>query len=113
MQTNYSLISALIAVLVVFGIGYNAVIARAERKHYLEGFISLAVAVGVSITLGVVAIYDWRAAVTVLVGFAASGVPMIFGSIMRYIHLRHEEQEHERSTARMAQSGPLGKRSGS
>jgi hypothetical protein len=114
MQPDFSLIKAvvLLLVLMAFGIGYNAMIARAERRHYLEGFTSLAVAAGVGFTLIIVAIYDWRAAVTVLIGFAASGVPMIVGSIMRYIKLRNEEQEHERQTARMAQPGPLGKRSG-
>ena len=112
MQPNYSLISALIVVLVVFGIIYNALIARAERKHYLEGFTSLAVAMGVSITLVVVAVYDWRAALTVLIGFMASGVPMMIGSIMRYIKMRNEEQMHERQTARMAKQSPMGKRLG-
>lgn len=83
-----SAILAVFGALVAFGIGYNAFVAWAERKGYTEGYLSLMVALGVAVTLTGAAILDWRAAMLVLVCFAASGTPMIIGSIWRYLRLR-------------------------
>jgi hypothetical protein len=79
-------------VLLLFGIGYNALVAWLERSGYLRGFIWLAVAIGVGVTLTMIAILDWRAAILVFVGFAASGTPMAIGSISRYVMKRQDER---------------------
>ena len=104
-QPDFSLILAILAVLVLFGILYNSLIGWAERKHYLEGFTSLAVALGVLITLGGVAVVSWQAALITLAAFIATGSPMIAGSIWRYIQMRRKEQKHVRQAARMAKPG--------
>lgn len=84
---------AVFLALMWFGVGYNALIGLAERRHYLDGFTSLAVALGVLITLAGVAILSWQAALIALACFTASGLPMIVGSIARYIRARARETE--------------------
>jgi hypothetical protein len=86
-------ISAVFLGLVLFGIGYNSFISWAERQGYTEGFISFSVVLGVVVTLGGMAILNWKGAVTALCCFAASGLPMIVGSISRYLTSRKQAQE--------------------
>lgn len=76
--------------LVLFGIGYNAFVAWAERKGYTEGYLSLVVALGVAVTLAGVAVLSIEAALITLICFVASGTPMIVGSIWRYLRRRDE-----------------------
>ena len=89
--------------LFIFGLGYNALVGWGDRKGYLEGFTWLAVAVGCAVTLGGVAIIDWHAALITLIGFVASGIPMAFGAIVRYVTARRAEQERERQAATLAE----------
>lgn len=86
-------ISAVFLGLVLFGIGYNALIAWAEKQGYMEGFVSFTVVLGVMVTLGGMAILDYQGALLCLCCFAASGFPMIIGSISRYLISRKESQK--------------------
>lgn len=102
-QLDSSLALAVFCLLALIGLGYNALIAWAGRRGFLEGYLSLAVALGVLITLAGVAVVSWQAALLTLGAFVASGSPMVFGSVLRYIQLRHREQMYERQAARMAE----------
>ncbi|MEZ0396804.1 MAG: hypothetical protein ABWK53_10305 [Anaerolineales bacterium] len=79
--------------LMLFGIGYNALVAWLERKGYTEGFLSLVVALGVAVTLAGVAVLSIQAALLTLGAFVASGTPMIVGSIVRYLQKREEAKK--------------------
>jgi len=87
---------ALFGLMMAFGIGYNALIAWLEWRGWLEGFVSLAVAGGVGVTLLLVGFIEARAALLVLVSFGFTGIPMIIGSIVRYMERREKEQERTR-----------------
>ena len=76
--------------LALVGAGYNQLVGVAERRGWMEGVTSLAVALGALITLIGAAVICWQAALIVLVCFVASGLPMIFGSIYRYIRAREQ-----------------------
>jgi hypothetical protein len=104
-QPDSSLILVVFLALFVFGIGYNWAVAEFERRKYLEGFVSLAVVLGVLVTLGGVAVIERRAAQLALGAFAASGAPMVAGSIWRYIKARWEEQKNARQAAAVAERG--------
>lgn len=80
--------------MLLFGVGYNTLVAWLERKRYVEGYLSLVVALGVAVTLAGVAVISWQAALLTLVMFIASGTPMIAGSILRYIQAREAEQKN-------------------
>lgn len=82
------LIVGVYAVLLLFGVGYNLLIAWMERKRYLHGFTAFAVVAGVLVTLAGVALVNWQAALLVLGAFCASGAPMVIGSIIRYVKER-------------------------
>ncbi len=85
-------------VLLLFGIAYNAVIGWMERTRRIEGFVSLTVALGVGVTLAGItiplfilsmilpemALPAWGWGVITLGAFAASGTPMMVGSVGRY-----------------------------
>jgi len=87
---------ALFGLMMAFGIGYNALIAWLEWRGWMEGFVSLAVAGGVGITLLLVGFIDAEAAFLVLLAFGFTGIPMIIGSIVRYMQRREHEQEGAR-----------------
>lgn len=88
--------------LVVFGLIYDAIIGYLERKHLLEGFTAYAVAFGVTVTLGGVAVKDKKAALQCFLGFVASGTPMILGATWRYAEARRREQEYVRQAEGLA-----------
>jgi vacuolar-type H+-ATPase subunit I/STV1 len=86
--------------LFIFGLGYNWAVSRLGRK--LEGYMSLVVAMGVMVTLVGVLLLSPGAALICVLAFAATGLPMIFGSIVRYITRREssrsaiiDEVEHD------------------
>src|SRR5512139_221585 len=95
-KLDFSLVLAVYLGLVIFGIFYNLLIGWLERKRYLEGYTSLAVAGGVAVTIGAMAIFNWAYALLVLGSFCASGGPMILGSVWRHIQAREQEQQAER-----------------
>ena len=92
-KPDFSLYLALTLILILFGIGYNALVSWMERAKVLEGFTSLAVALGVLVTVGVTAFVNWQFALVTLAAFVASGLPMIAGSIIRYVKARKQSQE--------------------
>ncbi|NMC84319.1 MAG: hypothetical protein GYA58_03435 [Anaerolineaceae bacterium] len=106
-QLENSRVLAVLISLVLFGTLYDALMGLAERKHYDEGFTSLFVVVGVLATLAGLSALSWPAAVLGLLCFAASGGPMVAGSIWRYVKRREEEQRSERQAAGMAERSPL------
>lgn len=87
-RLDYGVITAVLLGLLLFGIGYNALVAWMERKGYTEGYLSLIVALGVFVTLCGVAILSIQAALLTLLAFVATGTPMIIGSITRYLKAR-------------------------
>lgn len=96
----YTGIVALYLLLVMFGIGYNLLIAWLEEKHYLNGYTSLAVVVGVLVTVGMTAVISWQFALITAGAFLASGTPMILGSTWRHIRERERELERLRDQVR-------------
>ena len=77
-------------VLFIFGLGYDffvTVLERRPRSH--NGFTSLLVVLGTLVTLlATLPLVGLQNFLIVLVAFAASGIPMIFGSISRYMRER-------------------------
>lgn len=67
--------------LAMFGVAFNTLVNSLKGKH--EGYTSYLVAIGVFVTLCLVAVVAWQAAVIVLCAFTASGLPMIFGEAIR------------------------------
>lgn len=90
MKTNDIHIAVTLAALFVGGVIYNYGVALLGDRQ--RGFTSLLVAFGVLFTLAGIAIIDWQCAQITLAGFAASGTPMIIGSVARYIAKRHAEE---------------------
>ena len=87
------LIWATIGGMFVFGFVYNLLVCWLERHNYDEGYTSLLVVGGVGVTLGGMALIDWRAALLGLGLFAASGFWMVVGSVARYVRRRQRAQE--------------------
>jgi hypothetical protein len=87
-RLDLGIVLAVFLGLVLFGIGYNALVAWLERRSYTEGYLSLIVALGVFVTLCGVAILSIQAALLSLGAFIATGTPMILGSIARYLKAR-------------------------
>lgn len=78
---DWRLIGIVAFALVMFGAYYDSLMTRlADHK---DPYISIFVAGGVAVTLGLIAVIDWRAAVLALGAFACSGLPMVAGSIRR------------------------------
>lgn len=91
--TNSGTILAVYLALLLFGMGFNWLVAWAETKKYMEGYTAFAVVAGVGITLAVTAIFSPIYALITLGAFAASGLPMVAGSIYRHVKARQAEQE--------------------
>ena len=85
--------------LLVFGYGYNQLVAWMEKQKYMEGFTSIIVAFGVAAVLFGLLLIDAVAAVVTLLLFACAGGPMIAGSIWRYVRRRKAEQDALRAIA--------------
>ena len=90
-RADFGLYSGIFTLLVLFGIAYNALAAWMERRGYMEGYVSLIVALGMLVTLIPFIIFDLPV-ITVLGGFICTGTPMIVGSISRYLQERERAQ---------------------
>lgn len=78
--------------LLAFGIGYNWLVARFQRKT--QKYTAEMVVGGVLVTvLAAGLVVGWPAALAVLVCFTASGLPMVIGSWLRNAH--DEEQARD------------------
>ena len=92
-RLDFGLILAVFLGLVLFGLLFNQFVAWLERRGYAEGFMGLIVALGVICTLFGIALISVPAALIALVGFCASGIPMILGSLIRYARKRERVQK--------------------
>lgn len=87
--------------LVVFGVCYNALVAKAEQTE--TGYTAFLVVGGVLVTVAATApLIGWQAAALVGLAFVASGLPMVIGSMARYVRRTQAEQQALRSEARRA-----------
>ena len=100
--------SLILAGLFIFGLGFNWLIAWSERHHVLDGYTAFAVVLGTLVTLGGIALINLTAAVIALACFAASGLPMLAGSVYRHIEARRKEREYERQTQAVAERSKRG-----
>lgn len=92
--------------LFAFGLAYDGLVGWLERQGHHRGIVSLLVVAGVLVTLGVV----WAALTGrtmqadhvmayILAGFAASGLPMIVGSLWRNAKERQADEAQARAVA--------------
>lgn len=83
-----------IAGLFLFGLSYNAFVAWLEGQGHDKGYTAFLVVGGVLITLaGLAVITNVETAILAIGCFAASGLPMIFGSVGRYVRARASEEK--------------------
>lgn len=87
--------------LVVFGILYDQLVSWLERKGWSRGGTSLLVVCGTLVTLAAASVVIGIDDVLLMLGlFAASGTPMIVGSLVRYILARAENERKLEELAR-------------
>ena len=79
--------------LLLFGIAYNWLVSWMQNNGYDEGYTAVLVVIGNGVTLAIVALLDWRAALTCLAAFAFSGTPMVLGSWWRHVRVRRHAQD--------------------
>lgn len=91
-QANYPMVIAIYLVLALVGTLYNLTVAWLERRQYSEGYLSLLVALGVTLTVAPLALISPEWTLITLGAFIASGTPMIVGSILRYLQRRERER---------------------
>lgn len=84
-------VAGVFGALVLFGIGYNALVGWLMQHGYDEGYMGIIVAVGSAITIGGLAVISFPSAVLAMICFIGSGVPMILGSMIRYARARARE----------------------
>lgn len=82
--------------LFLFGFFYDQLVAWMERNGYDEGYTASLVVFGSLITLGGIAVIDWRAGLLGLGAFAASGFWMATGSWWRHVQRRRQGQRAQR-----------------
>ncbi|PKN85610.1 MAG: hypothetical protein CVU46_10595 [Chloroflexi bacterium HGW-Chloroflexi-8] len=92
-RADFSQILAVLLGLFLFGVLYNLWVEYLINRKYVEGYMSLVVAGGVGLTLIGLAILSWQLTVMAILGFTASGIPMIIGSFVRYIRMRARDQQ--------------------
>jgi len=82
-----------IAGLFLFGLIYNAFVAWLERQGHDRGYTAFLVVGGTLITLvGLWVVTDLETVILTLICFAASGLPMILGSVGRHVRERASEE---------------------
>ena len=89
-------VSGLVAVgfgLLLFGVAYNWFVSWMQDNGYDEGYTAILVVIGNGVTLVIVALVDWRAAVLVAGAFACSGLPMMAGGWWRHVRARKHAQD--------------------
>lgn len=83
--------------LIIFGLAYDRAVTELEKRpggH--EGFTSLLVVAGVAVTVLMLwPLLGSKAVATLAFGFAASGAPMIVGSVARYMRARAAAMEEQ------------------
>jgi hypothetical protein len=97
---DLGILASLYMALILFGFGYNSLIAWSERRGYTKGYMSLFVAFGVAVTLGATVVISWQFALITTGAFICSGLPMILGSIWRHVREREHEIQRLRAEAK-------------
>jgi hypothetical protein len=98
LEPELTMIVSVLFALFFFGWAFNSLVNwLGDRK---DGYTSLLVVAGVLVTLGGVALIDWRAAGLALAGFAASGLPMVIGDVARTVAKREKALRLMRLVAR-------------
>lgn len=80
--------------LLIFGYFYNRLMDHLKGR---DEHTSLYVAIGVSVTVTVSALFSWKSALMTLIFFSASGIPMIVGE---FIRTRERVEEKTRTPRR-------------
>lgn len=101
MEPETRLVIAVLLLLLLFGILYNRWVAGLERTGRDRGYTAFLVVVGVGVTVVGWAVMTWDLTVMALgvLAFAASGTPMIIGSVQRYQAARRRDEEAARAEA--------------
>lgn len=94
----WSLLISAIFSLSIFGYFYNRLMDN--LKGMAHEHTSLYVAIGVSVTLGFAALLSWKAALLLLIFFAADGSFMIVGEFIRTRQNVIEQEEERKRTPR-------------
>jgi hypothetical protein len=86
--------------LLAFGVGYDALVTHLNRRpEGHKGYTSYLVVVGVAVTVtATLPFIGLRNYLILVLAFIASGVPMIFGDIRRYMDARDIEIVELRET---------------
>lgn len=97
------LFGLVLAGLLLFGLGYNRLVERLEKAGHTHGYLSFLVATGVAATVAAAgALIGWLNVLILAACFAASGLPMILGSVVRYLRERKQDEEAARQLAKEA-----------
>jgi hypothetical protein len=89
--------------LFAISVGFNWLVDVAERRGWEEGYVSFFVVLGVGYTVTGAAIgglISWQDYQYLVLTFVASGLPMIVGSVWRYVKMRETERLLKESWAR-------------
>ena len=93
MYQNCQIYVPILLALAAFGYIYNRWVDSLERQGHDRGYMSFIVALGCAVTLaGAGFIVGLEATLWALVCFAASGIPMIAGSVGRYCRARAQQK---------------------
>lgn len=94
---EFPLVSLIVLVEFLFGIGFNSLVGWAHKNKIWH--VSVSVMMGVAVTLLIPALvlterefYFWQASLFYLVCFIASGLPMVFGSTRRTVKESHQRR---------------------
>ena len=94
MYPNCPIYVPILLALAVFGYIYNRWVESLERQGHDRGYMSLIVSAGCAVTLaGTSFIVGLGPVLWALICFAASGIPMIVGSISRYCRARTQQRQ--------------------
>lgn len=90
-----------LAALFVFGIGYNLLVVWVYRQAADHGYMAFLVVGGVIVTLaGFALLAGLEMALVAMACFAASGLPMIVGSVLRQLQQRAQAARDLEAQAR-------------
>lgn len=97
LSLDFPLLSLIVVVELLFGIGFNQLAAWAHQHNLWHVSVSVVVGVAVTLTMPAVAlahvqVYFWQSAIFYFVCFVASGVPMIVGSTRRTVKESHHRR---------------------
>ncbi len=100
METGNTTTWMVLVGLLAFGCGYNALVAWLEKNGHDRGYTAFLVVGGCLATiLGVGFLLGRDSALTVFLCFAASGLPMVVGSMARYAQKERSQQQRADVTA--------------